>query len=77
MKNKHITTRGITTKDIAKGRMYWGAGALPQGAELVGTVTRRGGRETGALIKMPTGILVQGNAGCLRSLPPQMQKMET
>lgn len=57
-----------TTTDTTKGRLYWGAMTLPQGSELIGTVTRETG-ETGALIKLPTGIYVQGNAGALRSLP--------
>ena len=57
-----------TTGDIKIGKMHWGALPLPLGAELIGTVTRETG-ETGALIKMPTGVMVQGNAGAIRSLP--------
>jgi hypothetical protein len=40
---------------------------LPADAQARGTVCR--GIEIGALIEMPTGILVQGNAGALRTLP--------
>ncbi len=40
---------------------------MPTGATAHGTVCRGG--EIGALIEMPTGILCQGNAGVLRSLP--------
>ncbi len=57
-----------TTDDKNKGKLYWGAMPLPKNAEMVGTVTRDNS-ETGALIKMPTGKLVQGNAGVIRSLP--------
>ena len=57
-----------TTGDAKTGKLYWGNMPLPQGAEILGTVTRETG-ETGALIKLPTGIYVQGNAGALRSLP--------
>ena len=62
-----------TTDDIKTGKLYWGAMPLPQGAELVGTVTRETG-ETGALIKMARGNMVQGNAGAIRSLPPMRGK---
>lgn len=63
-----MTTQITRTDDIARGRMYWGSGPLPHGARLAGTVTRQTG-ETGALIIMPSGVLVQGNAGAIRSLP--------
>lgn len=53
-----------------QGKMYWGAMPLPQGAELVGTVTRNG-YDAGALLKMATGIMTQGNAGVMRSLPQE------
>ncbi|MBT9137029.1 MAG: hypothetical protein DDT34_02115 [Firmicutes bacterium] len=62
------------SQDTKLGTMYWGPGPLPQGATLVGVVTRLDGTTTGALIQMPTGNLMQGNAGCLTSLPPQIQK---
>jgi hypothetical protein len=57
-----------TTADTTRGRMYWGGGALPQGASILGTVRRTAG-DTGALLRMPTGRLEQGNAGTLRTLP--------
>ncbi len=55
------------TADIKTGRKYWGAMPLPPGAELLGAVSRDS--QTGALIKMPTGLQVQGNAGVIRTLP--------
>lgn len=51
-----------------KWYLIWGAQPLPEGATAHGTVTRDTG-ETGALIRMPTGVYVQGSAGVLRSLP--------
>lgn len=50
-------------------RLYWGTGPLPDGARVIGTVTRKPS-DVGALLVMPTGALVQGNAGVLRPLPP-------
>lgn len=49
-------------------RAYWGAMPLPERAKALGIIERDAG-DVGALIEMPTGLLVQGNAGCLRSLP--------
>jgi hypothetical protein len=60
-----------TSPDVKLGRMLWGPGPLPQGAALLGTVTRPN-LEGGALLRMPTGRLVQGNAGSLRTLPPDV-----
>jgi hypothetical protein len=57
----------ITVSATGKWRLYW-TSPLPDGAEAIGTVTRDG-YDTGALILMPTGVYVQGNAGALRSLP--------
>ncbi|HNT33142.1 MAG TPA: hypothetical protein PKN49_12105 [Candidatus Aminicenantes bacterium] len=57
----------ITISRLGKWRLYW-PGPLPQGAAAIGTVNRGNGEE-GALILMPTGVYVQGNAGALRSLP--------
>lgn len=45
---------------------------MPHGAELLGTVIRPN-LEAGALLRMPAGRMVQGNAGCLRSLPPDVR----
>jgi hypothetical protein len=55
------------TKSINTGKMYWGEVALPSGAEIIGTVTRGTG-QTGALIQLPNGNYVQGNAGTIRTL---------
>lgn len=52
------------------GRALWGAMPLPQGADYVGTVVRDG-YDTGALLLLPSGIYVQGNAGSVRTLPQQ------
>lgn len=57
-----------TDTDTQRGRMYWGPGPLPHGATLAGAVTRGNG-DAGALLRMPTGRNVQGNAGAIRSLP--------
>ena len=46
--------------DVKTGRLYWGPGPVP--GEIVGTVTRKNG-ETGALVRLHSGRLVQGNAG--------------
>ena len=43
------------------------AGNLPAGAVALGTVTRDE-TDTGALVKLATGLYAQCNAGCLRSL---------
>lgn len=51
-----------------RGLVYWGPGPLPQGATLLGAVTSPDGK-SGALLKMPTGILMRGNAGAIASLP--------
>lgn len=51
-----------------KWQIYWGYAPLPAGAEALGTVTRPT-RETGALIRLSTGVYVQGNAGAIRNLP--------
>ena len=55
---------------IRQGRAYWGAGPLPQGAELIGTVTV-GDRGTGALIVLASGRMVMGNAGCITTFFPR------
>ncbi len=53
--------------DRKQGGLYWGKMPLPAGGEIIGTVTRASG-ESGALIKMPGGVLVQGNHGAIRML---------
>lgn len=63
------------SRDMQLGRMYWGPGPLPQGAELMGVVTRPD-REAGALLKMPTGALVEGKNGTIRSLRTQTRETD-
>ena len=52
----------------ANWQLYWGAMPLPANAEALGVVTRTTG-ESGALIRLDTGVYVQGNAGAIRNLP--------
>lgn len=49
-------------------QLYWGYTPLPANAEAIGVVQRET-LETGALIRLSTGIYVQGNAGSIRTLP--------
>lgn len=51
-----------------KWKLYWGYTPLPAGAEVFGTVQRET-LETGALIRLSTGVYVQGNGGAIRTLP--------
>jgi hypothetical protein len=55
-----------TTTNKAEGKLY--AGAIPQGAEIIGTV-ERGFADKGALVKLANGVIVQMNAGIIRNLP--------
>lgn len=55
------------TKSGKKWQVYWGYTPLPAGAEALGTV-QRDTLETGALIRLSTGIYVQGNATAIRTL---------
>jgi hypothetical protein len=48
-------------------RVYWGVMPLPDGAEALGVV-RRGPGQLGALIRLASGVYVQGNFGAFRSL---------
>ena len=57
----------IRIKTTAPWALYW-PGPLPAGATAHGTVTRNE-TDTGALIRLSTGIYVQGVAGAIRSLP--------
>jgi hypothetical protein len=57
-----------TTPDKEKAKLYIGLHRLPEGSELIGTVTR-GSHDSGALVRLATGIYVQYNAGMIRSLP--------
>lgn len=54
-------------------QLYWGYTPLPSGAEAVGTVQRES-LETGALIRLATGIYVQGNARSIRTLDQNQVK---
>jgi hypothetical protein len=54
-------------------RLWWGMPPLPAGAVALGVVTRHAGllpgADRGALIRLASGVLVQGNAGAIRGLP--------
>ena len=60
------TNRGRLTVNIdGKWRLY--TNTIPGGAEALGTVTQGEG-DTGALVKLSSGLYVQINAGVLRNL---------
>jgi hypothetical protein len=59
------------TDNKKMGRLYAGC-TLPDGAVLLGTVTRDSG-ESGALVQLGSGVEVQYNAGVIRSLEPPKQ----
>ncbi len=65
IKGRRKRGMNMVTHDRVRGHLYWGAMPLPHKGEIIGTVTRRTG-EAGALIKMPDGVLVQGNAGAIK-----------
>lgn len=44
------------------------AGALPEGAEVIGTI-ERSVADRGALVKLKGGMVVQLNAGVMRNIP--------
>ena len=50
-------------------RLWWGIMPLPVGATALGVVTRWRDGSRGALIRLASGQLVQGNAGAIRGLP--------
>lgn len=58
----------ITVTKTGNWQLYWGAMPLPDGGEGLGLVKRSTG-ETGALIRLASGVYVQGNAGGIRNLP--------
>ncbi len=66
-----VPSRFITGKELSMKKpnwqYYWGSMPLPDGAEALGIVTRDD--QTGALLRLKTGIYVQGNAGVIRTLP--------
>ena len=60
------TNRGRLTVNIdGKWRLY--TNTIPSDAEALGTVTQGEG-DTGALVKLPSGLYVQINAGTMRNL---------
>ena len=44
------------------------AGALPEGAEVIGTI-ERSSADMGALVKLKSGIVTQINNGVLKNIP--------
>lgn len=56
-----------------KWQLYWGYAPLPADAEAIGIVQRET-LETGALIRLATGVYVQGNAGTIRTLDQRKVK---
>lgn len=62
------SNRGRLAVDLGGAwRIWWGIAPLPAGAQAIGTITRNVG-DTGALLRLPSGIYSQGNAGVLRTL---------
>lgn len=57
----------MATNNLRLAQLYWGPGPLPAGAVMVGAVYRSPGI-AGAIIRLPTGLYAQGNAGTLRSV---------
>jgi len=55
----------ITIDRSGPWRIY--APVLPQGAVALGTVRRSAG-DTGALVRLASGVYVQANAGAIRTL---------
>ncbi len=56
-------TTDTSTRGIQRGKMLWGAGELPSGATLLGTVRREERLGAEALILLPTGVTVGGKWG--------------
>ncbi len=56
-----------TVRKAPAWRNYWGTMPLPDGAEALGIVA--GPDREGALLRLASGIYVQGNAGGIRTLP--------
>jgi hypothetical protein len=48
-------------------QLYWGYTPLPVGSEALGIIQREN-LETGALIRLSTGVYVQGNVTAIRTL---------
>lgn len=58
----------IRRDDEGKREAVLYAGALPEGAEIIGTI-ERSIADKGALVKLKGGMVVQLNAGVLRNIP--------
>lgn len=58
-----------STAGVRRGKLLWGVMPLPQNSQLLGTVRRGEDQGTEALILMPTGVTVGGNAGVVHALP--------
>jgi hypothetical protein len=64
--------RGRLAVDVAADWRIYSASPLPAGARALGVITRGDGilpGSAGALVRLASGVLVQINAGALRSLP--------
>lgn len=62
----------LQINQTADWQLYWGIAPLPAGAVAIGTVEITKGRghyRRGALIRLQSGIYVQGNGGSIRTLP--------
>lgn len=62
------SNRGRFAVDAAADWRMYSAAPLPAGARALGVITRGDG-QAGALVRLASGVLVQINAGALRSLP--------
>ena len=54
-------------------KIYWGEMPLPIGAKAIGTIQKKIGN-AGALLLLPSGNYVQGNAGSISSLNQSLVK---
>lgn len=59
----------LTVDPHGPGKAYWGPQPIPSGAQLIGVLRADQPYRQGALIKLASGMYVQGNAGCVRTLP--------
>lgn len=72
MAQENVNMNNLTVDLCGPWRLYWNETApMPWGSRICGTVDRGDG-SVGVLFKMSTGTYMQGNAGCLRSLPQSM-----
>ncbi len=70
MCKKNHTVIDINVPAHKRGKLLWGAMPLPINATLLGTIRRAEDQGEEALILMPTGVTVGGNAGTIKPLPP-------